>query len=234
MHSKIEYITENWLLVKKQENTYHYQDPDDPHHHIAITGLDPQETLRPNAAGTYTEFSSSTEATHWEAVDEAVADGDTSYIRSDPNSIALQKDSFNLPATGIGVGDTINYVRAYMTVRAESSTYRANAYTLLRTHASDYFGVVKNPSTSYVEYFTEYANNPNTTNPWTTAELDALEVGVRGQSVGQCVFFCADYNYYPLRCTQIYALIDYTAAAGVSIPVAMHHYNHHINKIIRG
>lgn len=149
------------------------------------------------------------DARHWFAVDEAVSDGDGSYIRTDPNSGVPQRDTFLLPNTGIDPADTINWVRVYMNVRSESGTNRASARTMVRTHGTDYWGVGYLVPSVYTLYNDQYATNPFTGSAWTVAELNALECGVRGSSGAGC-FMCFIIFYYPLRCTQSYVVIDYT------------------------
>jgi len=196
-----------WLLVKDSGKTKLYRDPENPSHYRLL--LDPQETLRPNSdvsiAWTY-----STEPTHYEAVDEEVADEDTSYIETDPDSKTPQIDIFGLPDTAIPPGATINFVRVYNRTRRTATAAIGSSFTVLRTYGTDYYGTIYTPATTYSDHYTEYPTNPYTGQPWTIDELNALEIGVQGVSGEECVWDTAFYIYYPVRCTQVYALIDYT------------------------
>lgn len=152
--------------------------------------------MRPTGAGATTNIQSQEPASgaHWDKVDEASQDGDTTHIYHATNSYST--DTYATADSGVSSG-TINYVRAYMCVYGADTTH---AKTTLRTNSTDYLGVEKVLSTSYLTYYTEYTTNPNTSNAWTWAEIDAMEIGVSldGDGVNTA------------RCTQVYVIVNYT------------------------
>jgi len=169
----------------------------------------PTETLRPNAAGDATELVPST-APNWECVNEAVANGDTDYVRNDAEN-TYERDLYNIPDTAIPAGSTINSVTVYWTARkvAVPSTRAIAGYSSIKTEGIIYEGSVQALTNSYVEYNTAYATNPNTGVAWTIAELNALQIGIY---LGN--YYLDDLHFAYGRCTQVYVIIDYTAAAG--------------------
>lgn len=135
------------------------------------------ETLRPNGAGTLTQCSiggTTPAPTNWQSVDEAIADEDVTYVYN-TDSATTKKDLYALPASGVGAG-TINS----MTVYARLYLNLGSTKILVYTHATEY-SYAKAVGGAWVTYSQVLANNPNTTNPWTWAEINALEVGVHLQ-----------------------------------------------------
>lgn len=104
-------------------------------------------------------------------------------------------------------GSTINSVtvraRCAVTVASGNGTFR----TVLRTYSTNYYGTTFSPSnTSYQDISTVYTVNPNTGQPWTITELNALQVGVDLKS------HSAGSENFGTWCTQVYAEVDYTPA----------------------
>jgi len=142
------------------------------------------ETLITNVVGA---------ATHWQA--NLTNDGDTSYVSTIVN--ANLRDTYSCTDSSIAYGP-INSVTV-TTVVKESAAGGCQSMTALRTHAVTYDGAVKDLGAAYVAESTVYADNPNTTNPWTWAEVDAMEIGVslKGDTINEA------------RCTQVYVTVDY-------------------------
>lgn len=159
------------------------------------------EILRPNGAGDETGIQNVTgAATHWQAVNEAVADDATTTVHHDTDSTS-GRDLYTIQSSSVGAG-TINSVA--ITIRFEGTTGWSK--TAIKTHATVYesaqlsSGADDTWSTQTVTYTT----NPNTGAAWTWSEIAALQIGARNfrDPVQQG------------RVTQIYATIDYTAASG--------------------
>jgi len=205
-----------WKLYKHERGCRIFQDPENPSHFRALA--DPQETLRP-IADDYAGWYYSTEPTHYEAVDDEVPDDDDTYISTDPDSAEPELDRFDFPDTSIPADATINWLRICFRARSENDSYRGAVRSYLRTHNTAYWGEVHRPPVSYTDYYEEYATNPYTGEPWTIYEINSLLAGVHGHSGEQCIG-CWLYLYYPVRCTQVYILIDYT----VAVPVAKKYY----------
>jgi len=158
------------------------------------------ETLRPNAADTYSQADPVGEVSNYLCVDEVAADDDSTYVETSGG--ATEIDTYNIPDHSEGYG-TISSVKVYVRCRASTTADLHAAETVIRTHSTDYFGTYTLLPTSYTDYSTTYNVNPNTTNAWTWDEIDALEIGVR----------LYDNDDGEVRCTQVYVEVDYAAPA---------------------
>ena len=166
-------------------------------------------TLRPNAAGDETsiqgQYPSST--FHWDKVDEAVADDNTTHVYeggAGAQSGVYVRDLYALPAhSGTGV---INSIKVY---------YRCHLYSVgpvwakasILTHSTNYDEGEEELPLAWTTYSYQWNTNPNTSNAWTWAEIDALEIGVslKQQSSGMAP-----------GCTQVYVVVDYTPSSPVA------------------
>ena len=158
------------------------------------------ETLRPDGAGTYAQWLG-TGTCLYTAVDEEIADGDTTYIQITNNQGALEKAAFNLPNSAIGAG-VINSVTVKMTAKKLGDTSPHKILT--RTVSTDYVSAGY-LDLAYTERSIEYVTNPNTGLAWTWAQVNALEAGIQGY--GSSAAWA--------RCTQIYVEVDYSPEAGL-------------------
>jgi len=164
-------------------------------------------TLRPDAAGDLTEWQTQFPAAtfHWDKVDEAGADDDTTYIIDDRETADMEYDLFNLPASGVSAG-TILSVTVYF--RAERSGW-GSVGAVLKTGGTrssvDMLSAGGAADGAYVNFNYEWTVNPTTTDPWTWAEIDALQIGVASWAGGgQWV-----------KCTQVYVVVDYIVSQAV-------------------
>jgi hypothetical protein len=165
------------------------------------------ETLHPDGVGYQATFNPVPGAPNWDCCDEDPAnDGD--YVNTSTSDTTAKLDSYALENTAILAGATINWVRVYNRTKSQSATYKAYMRTVLRISGTNYYGANQAPSTSFTDYYTEYANNPDTTNPWDPSELDSLEAGVNGYSATHTG------RYYIGYCSQVKLVIDYTPAGG--------------------
>ncbi len=158
----------------------------------------PIQTLRPEGAGAETNLASQypTSGEHWDKVDEATADDATTYVRHNTTSYAT--DTYALPA-GEGAGD-IDQVTVYARCYGISGSYNY-AKTVIRTHGTLYQGSEHNLSANWDNLSTEYQVNPNTNQPWSWAEINALEAGAALKSSSSGSFFAI--------CTQVYVEVSY-------------------------
>lgn len=163
------------------------------------------ETLRPNAAGDVTDLDPSA-APNWECVNEAVANGDVDYVENQ-NLNTTERDLYNLPASAIPVGSTINSVTVFWTAKklAVPAARAASGYSLIKTEGVEKFGAMAALTNLYVERNTAYLVNPVTGLAWTLAELNALQIGVYLANN-----YVDDLHWAYGRCTQVYVVIDYT------------------------
>jgi len=166
----------------------------------SVLGYEGTETLRPNAAGDETTISTQEPLSgeHWDKVDEATSDGDTTYVSTE--NFDWQEDLYNIADHFVGSG-TINYVKVYMVCRAEKNPTQASAYVHIKTNGVEYNGSEDTVTTSYASYSYQWNTNPQTLAAWTWDEIDALQIGVglRRPRPG---------NY--TRCTQVYAEVNYS------------------------
>jgi len=135
-------------------------------------------TLRPNAAGEYTEYTTvSGTAEHWDAVDDVTPDEDNTYIAT---ATAGHRDTFNLENSGLPDVPILN-VRVHARVmKTTGATTKINL--IIRTHDNDHLSEDMTLTWSYTTYYRDWAVNPNTGGSWTFSEVDALQAGVRSAS----------------------------------------------------
>ncbi|MGD9649630.1 MAG: hypothetical protein AB7U41_02450 [Dongiaceae bacterium] len=135
------------------------------------------DTVRPNGAGNYADFSRQGGATNWENVDDTLIDADSGYNYS--NTVG-HKDSFdcaNLPS----IAGTIFGVQVSLGARkddAGSRTLRA----LTRLASTDYEGSDLAPGTDYRFFRHIWEQNPNTSAAWTEAQINGAEFGYKVQA----------------------------------------------------
>ena len=161
---------------------------------VVDTELD-TETLRPNAAGNYSECDPIGDTANYLCVDEVVSDNDSTCVRTWGGATEL--DTYNIDDHSEGKG-AIDSVTIYNRTRVTSGTHASEV--ALRTYGTDYFGTYTPiSSTSYTNISAVWTTNPDTTDNWTWDEIDALEIGVRNYDL--------DGGY--LYTTQVYTDIDY-------------------------
>ncbi|MFC1932542.1 hypothetical protein ACFLXU_02785 [Chloroflexota bacterium] len=159
--------------------------------------------LRPYAAGDETQISDQypVAGEHWDKVDEESSDGDDTYIVS--GNTTWEEDLYNITDHSTQTaGGTINYVTVYMVCSSTANATQSNAYIHIKTNGVEYNGTTDNTTIDYTTYWHQWDNNPQTDNPWTWDEIDALQIGVGLTRAGVSEF---------TRCTQVYAEVDFDA-----------------------
>jgi len=130
--------------------------------------------LRPNGDGTYSDFEDLVGAsTHWEAVDEEVADDVTTHVGSD---VAGRRDTFALTDSGIPAGSIINKIVVHVRARREGPR-DDDWYIIIRSGTTDALSDVIASTNSWVDYEYTWTTDPNTGEAWTISAIDALEAG---------------------------------------------------------
>jgi len=166
-----------------------------------LTPVVETETLRPDATGDETNITSQIPATgaHWEKVDEATPDGDSTYVYT--SNTSWQEDLYNIADHSVGVS-SINYVEVYLECRADASPTQTSAYIHIKTNGLEDNGSEETMTTGYATYSSQWNDNPQTTATWTWDEIDALQIGagLREPTLGQNT-----------NCTQVYAEVNYSA-----------------------
>ena len=157
---------------------------------------------RPDATGNETDIADQFPATgdHWDKVDEATSDNDTTYIFTEDKN--WQEDLYHIPdhSTQTAGGD-INYVEVFMVSKVQEIDKPA-AYFHTKTNDAEYNGTEENLTIDYAAYSYQWSNNPSTNTTWTWDEIDALEIGV-GLSEPK-------KDKYS-RCTQNYVEVEFEA-----------------------
>jgi hypothetical protein len=167
---------------------------------VKLTLVNATETLRPSAAGDETNIESQYPATgeHWDKVDEATSDNDTTYVYTLNRN--WQEDLYNADNHSAGTG-TINYVKVYMVSRVTQAGGN-DAYVHIKTNGVEYNGTTEDLTTGYATYSYQWDNNPQTTAAWTWDEIDALQIGVG---------ITRPRRNQETRVTQVYAEVNYSA-----------------------
>lgn len=156
--------------------------------------------LRPDAVGDlsqlYAHPAGVDSGEHWDKVNDVSPDDASSYVYMTPGvDVGVYKrDLYTLP-THEGSG-TIEKITVYFRTTVNVGGNKAS----IRTHGTTYDGSVHG-ITSWTTYSEEWATNPNTGNPWTWDEIDALEAGVSLSGIS---------SSYWNRCTQVYVVVAFS------------------------
>jgi len=164
------------------------------------------EYLLPNAAGDDTELPTQHPGSgeHWDKVDDPhnnPDDGDT-YV-STLTSNHWERDLYNLANPAYSGDGEITSVTVYFRYAAGGS-YNVRAMAALKTNGQVYEGPTLTYSgTDFVTESWQCTVNPDTGEPWTWEEINALQAGVtiKGKSATK-----------PALCTQVYVLVNYEFA----------------------
>jgi len=162
-----------------------------------VAGSPTNETIRPNGAGDYTGIANVFgAATHWEAVDDVASDADATYVYT--TSTTQQKDAYNLGASTIPAGSTINSVTAYAFARELVGTGNGRVQIYLRLSGSESAGSARTTNNVYAPYSDVLARPGG--GSWVVSDFADLQVGVGLWETGGV----------ESRCTQSYVTINYT------------------------
>lgn len=176
---------------------------DDTNYFFNLTLAAQTETLRPNAAGSTTGLEEVVgAATHWEAVDEESADDTTSYVYD--TRASNYADTYNITNTSIPAGSTINSVTVYYRVWRNYGTSKAAGGVYL--NGTTVWDSWREPSLSAWTTYSASLSRPGG-GSWTQSDLDSLQVGVQ--------LWNPDAGH-ETRCTQVYAVVDYTELPGIT------------------
>jgi len=161
------------------------------------------ETLRPNAAGDEENCSGAVGGgvgTHYTTVDEAVADGDTSYVYN--TSSSYERDLYNLPASsGVGI---INKITVYARMKYTTLNGSKDAKISIKSGTTTEDSAAKGITASWSNYSQEWALNPDDGEAWEWADIDNLQIGFSLDGQLGLAWAC---------CTQVYVEVDYTPTA---------------------
>jgi len=170
---------------------------------LTVGGAGATETLRPDGTGDETGpeiIQYPVSGAHWDKVDDSPShDNDSTYVETE--WYEWQEDLYTMAdhSTGSGV---INYVRVYAVAKAETVFKTDSNFRIhIKTNGVEYNESEAQITTSYATYSYQWNNNPETGQPWTWSEIDALQIGVGIR--------------YPkantwTRVTQVYAEVNYS------------------------
>lgn len=156
------------------------------------------ETLRPSGVGYETSIESvAGAATHWEAAGDA---NDASYVYQD-DADTWQRDSYLLADSTESLHfHNITSVTVYFRISAGGGR-TCSAKPHFRIGSTNYEGSVQTTtSSSWVQKNQNFSTSPATGEPWTWAEVDAMELGISIKSSGLS---------YEARCSDIWILVYY-------------------------
>lgn len=156
-------------------NTAVSQDIDDLYIDDATEhGICKVEHQKPNAAGTFAEFTPSA-GSNWQNVDEQAHDSDTTY---NSTTTTGHRDSFNHTDLVTATGDVIAIQHIYV-ARKDDVGVREIAELHVQG-GSEYAGDTKTLTTSYQTFLKVRETNPHTGNVYTIAELNSgVETGYK-------------------------------------------------------
>lgn len=162
--------------------------------------------LRPNAAGDETrilrQYPNSGE--HWDKVDDVTPDEDATNVNMQWSSNATRRDLYNLSDLP-GAGPVqVSEVRVYARWRRQGGyPYAIEFWIGIKTGGTEYWSPpFGDQSSTYVTRSYAWALNPNTSNKWTRAELDALQAGIQLE-----YYAGVGWGSYGI-CTQVYVKVS--------------------------
>ena len=168
-----------------------------------LTTVNEDIILRPDAAGDATNIKEQYPATgeHWDKVDEASSDNDTTYLHTPDTNYQedlYATDNHSSQTAGGGIQD----VEVFMVSRVEISAEQVSAYVHIKTNGSEYDGPSENLTTGYAPYSYLWIENPQTGSSWTWSEIDELQTGIGMRKAGASI---------ASRCTQVYTNVNFDA-----------------------
>jgi len=170
---------------------------------IPVTASVSTLTIRPNAAGTFSQWTPVGDSPNYRCVDEEIRDGDVTYVR---DTVGKKSDSYNLQDHTTQTGSISN-------VRVVAWAYDAagpeNLHLTLVISGTQYLGAKQILTGSYAQYTENWAQNPATGANWTWSNIDALEAGIYTVPTGK---WTGDVHV-----TQLYIEVTYTVAHDVAI-----------------
>ncbi|MCH9024653.1 MAG: hypothetical protein IH931_04895, partial [candidate division Zixibacteria bacterium] len=146
------------------------------------TGSVTKVIIRPDGVGDYTQHTSNGCSSNWQCVNDVTSDDDASHVIIGSGPWA--QDSYQAEDP-IGSG-TIDSVVIFILVRSTGPGQLAR--TTLVVNGNLYLGgnINLNSSPTYTVFSTAYATNPDTSSPWTWAELNDIQIGVGLKDQARC------------------------------------------------
>lgn len=130
-------------------------------------------TVMPNADGAHTDWTPSAAGSHFSKVNEAQADGDTTYVS---DATAGHIDTY--VTDDVDSGATVLGVQTNLYARKDDVATRQIA-DVIRISSTDYVGSTDTLASTYSIYSQIHAQSPATSADWTAAEVNGAEFGVK-------------------------------------------------------
>lgn len=131
------------------------------------------DVIRPDGAGTYTQFTPSAGSNYENVDDDPYPDDDTTY---NDGSTPGNKDSYALSSLSV-LGTTIHGVKSQITVRKTDAGSK-NVKLLTRAGTTDELSDSISLSDSYTTSVIINEDNPDDSAAWEEADVNAMEVGL--------------------------------------------------------
>lgn len=131
------------------------------------------QTQYPSANGTTNTFSAFGAASNWQAVNQTVADDDTSYVRS---ATVGNIDDYAMGTTSLS--GTIYGVQVNVTHRKDDVGFRSVA-PVIRSGASYFEGNTVLCQSDYIVSQKMWETDPNTSSLWSNTSVSALKAGIK-------------------------------------------------------
>jgi hypothetical protein len=140
-------------------------------------------TLRPNANGDLSQMNVKNLGIAWQAVDEAVSDGDATYIDPDVSDTVLT-NLFKFNTISPPNGSVVDYVEVYTRFRYKLIDKAGSLGFVLKSGSTEWTEALNGyqGQSDYILINKRYTINPITGNAWTVVEVNALQAGVRGMT----------------------------------------------------
>jgi hypothetical protein len=133
-------------------------------------------TILPNADGSNTGWTPSTGTSHYAVVDESPANDDTDYLYTSTAGATDTENFQDITLTG-----SIRGILQLACIRKDDAGARSAAL-ICRVGTTDYEGPEVSLGTSYTYLQQIRESNPATGSPWTVADINAAQFGVRMKS----------------------------------------------------
>lgn len=165
--------------------------------------------LRPYAIGDLTEIPVQYPVTgaHWDKVDDVSPDDDATFVHENRQcgfgETYDTKDLYEIPSIDIG-GAVINSVTVWIRTKVR---YASSTSQLIKTHGTVYMSGLGHSPAAWADDGETWNNNPNTNSPWTQAEIQDLQIGIRS--------YIHYYAFGPndVKCTQVWVVVDFAPTA---------------------
>jgi len=149
--------------------------------------------IRPNAPGSYSEIIASGCAANWQCVDEAISDGDATYVESILGPWST--DTYELENTVLS--GIIDSIAVFIRVQNTGSGQLAQTAIVVNGNLYDGTTINLNACSTYTVFSTTYVTNPETAAGWTWTDINNLQAGVNIKDSGRCTQVWVEIYYTP-------------------------------------